>query len=116
MPDDQNNLFGEDGDDAVDDFDRLSELLFRHVAAFADEEEVADGLLTPLLLRLAVTMRMMDYVAATAKPSGGGLKLDLERFGRDIADIIRERKKDADQFVAAAKESMAALERDEDKS
>jgi hypothetical protein len=116
MPDDQNNPFGEDGDDAVDDFERLSQLLFQRVVDFADEEEVADGLLSPLLLRLAVTMRMMDYVAATAKPSGGGLKLDLDRFRRDIENIIRETKKDADRFVAEAKESMAALERDEDES
>src|ERR1700682_2280198 len=105
MPDDQNNPFGEDGDDAVDDFERLSQLLFQRVVDFADEEEVAAGLLSPLLLRLAVTMRMMDCGAATAKPSGGGLKLDLDRFRRDIENIIRETKKDADRFVAEAKES-----------
>jgi len=116
MPDDQNDVFGEDGQEALDDFERLSELLFPRVVDFADEEEVADGLLSPLLLRLAVTMRMMDYVATTAKPSGGGLKLDLDRFRRDIEDMIRETKKDADRFIAQARESMAAIEQEEDES
>jgi len=109
MPDHQDDLFGEDGAEELADFDRLTDMLFRRVADFADEEEVPDGMLSPLLFRVAVTMRMMDYVATTAKPSGGGLKLDLDRFRRDIEDIIRETKKDADRFVAEAKESMAAL-------
>ena len=109
MPDNQDDLFGEDGDEELADFDRLTDMLFRRVADFADEEEVPDGMLSPLLFRVAVTMRMRDYVATTAKPSGGGLKLDLDRFRRDIEDIIRETKKDADRFVAEAKESMAAL-------
>jgi hypothetical protein len=116
MRDDQDDLFGEDGDEAVHDFDRLSEMLFRRVVEFAEEEEVADRLLSPLLLRLALTTRMIDYTAATAKPSGGGLKLDLDRFRRDIEDLIRESKKDADRFVAEARESMAAAERDEDEN
>jgi len=116
MADDHDDLFFEHGDEVADDFERLSELLFQRIADFAEEEEVADGLLSPLLFRLAVTMRMMDYVATTAKPSGGGLKLDLDRFRRDIDDIIRATKKDADRFVAEAKESMAEAERDQDDS
>ncbi len=116
MPDDKDDLFGEDGDEAIDDFDRLTDLLFQRVVDFAEDEEVADGLLSPLLLRLAVTTRMTDYVATTAKPSAGGLKLDLDRFRRDIEDIVRETKKDADRFIAHARESMAAVELDEDES
>jgi hypothetical protein len=116
MPDDKEDLFGDDGDDAVDHFDRLTEILFQRVGEFAEEEEVADELLAPLLLRLALTMRMVAYAATAAKPSGGGLKLDLDRFRRDIEDIIRETKKDADRFIAQAKESMAAAEPGEDES
>ena len=108
MPDNQDDLFGEDGDEELADFDRLTDMLFRRVADFADEEEVPDGMLSPLLFRVAVTMRMMDYVATTAKPSGGGLKLDLDRFRRDVEDVIRAAKKDADRFIAHAKESIAA--------
>jgi hypothetical protein len=61
-------------------------------------------------------MRMMAYAATVAKPSGGGLKLDLDRFRRDIEDLIRESKKDADRFIAQAKESIAAAELGEDES
>ena len=116
MPDDQDDLFDEDGDQAFHDFDRLTELLFQRVAEFAEEEGVADELLSPLLLRLSLTMRMVAYTETAAKPSGGGLKLDLDRFRRDIEDLIRATKKDADGFIAHAKESMAAAEPDEDES
>jgi hypothetical protein len=116
MPDDKDDLFGEDEHEAVDDFDRLSEILVRRIGEFAEEEDVADETLAPLLLRLALTMRMVAYAATAAKPSGGGLKLDLDRFRRDIEDLIRETKKDADRFIAQAKESMAAAELGEDES
>jgi hypothetical protein len=116
MPDDKDDLFGKDENEAVDDFDRLSEILVRRIGEFAEEEDVADEILAPLLLRLALTMRMVAYAATAAKPSGGGLKLDLDRFRRDIEDLIRATKKEADRFVAQAKESMAQAELDEDES
>jgi hypothetical protein len=108
MPDDKDDLFGEDGDDAVADFNRLTDLLFECVSEFADEEDVADDILPLLLLRLAATTRMIAYAASVAKPSGGGLKLDLDRFRRDADELIREMKKDADRFIAQARESLAA--------
>jgi hypothetical protein len=108
MADDDDDLFGEEADEVIADFDRLTELLMQRVGEFAEEEEVADEVLSPLLFRLALTMRMVSYAAAAAKPSGSGLKLDLDRFRRDIEDIIRATKKDADRFIAHAKESMAA--------
>ena len=116
MPDENDDLFGEDGDEAVDDFNRLTDLLFRRVSEFADEEDVADDILPLLLLRLSATMRMMAYAVSVAKPSGGGLKLDLDRFRRDADELIREMKKDADGFIARIKESIAADEPGEDES
>jgi hypothetical protein len=113
MPDENDDLFGEDGDEALDDFDRLTDLLFQRVSEFADEEDVADDILPLLLLRLSATTRMMAYATSVAKPSGGGLKLDLDRFRRDADELIREMKKDADRFIAAAKEEIAAAEIEE---
>jgi hypothetical protein len=113
MPDD-NNPSDEDAQETLDDFDRLTELLSQHVVQFADEEDIPDEMLVPLLLRIAVTLRMVGYVASTAKPSAGGLKLDLDRFRRDVDDIVRETKKDAEGFIARAKEEIAAAEPDED--
>jgi hypothetical protein len=116
MPDDKDDLFGEGEDEAVDDFNRLTDILFQYIEEFAEAEDVADEMLALLLLRLALTMRMTAYAATAAKPSGGGLKLDLDRFRRDIEDLIRETKKDADRFIAQAKETLAAAEPDEDES
>ena len=116
MPDEKDDLFEEDADEAIDEFDRLSEILFQRVIAFAGEEEIGDEVLSPLLLRLSLTTRMVAYAGTAAKPSGSGLKLDLDRFRRDIEDVIRAAKKDADQFIAKAKESMAAAELGEDDS
>ena len=116
MPDDKDDLFDEDGVEILDDFDRLTELLFQHVLEFAEEEEVGDEMLSPLLLRLSITSRMVAYAASAAKPSGAGLKLDLDRFRRDIDNLIRATKKDADGFIARAREEIAAAELDEDGS
>jgi len=116
MPDESDDVFGEDGVETLDDFDRLTELLFQHVLEFSEEEGVGDELLSPLLLRLSLTSRMVAYAGSAAKPSGAGLKLDLDRFRRDIDDLIRAAKKDADGFIARARESIAAAEQDEDGS
>lgn len=116
MPDESDDLFGEDRDEAREDFNRLTDLLFQRVSEFADEEDVADDILPLLLLRLSATMRMMAYAVSVAKPSGGGLKLDLDRFRRDADELIREMKKDADRFIAQVRESMAADEPGEDES
>jgi hypothetical protein len=116
MTDDQDDLFGEGADEALDEFDRLTEILSERVFEFAEEEEVDDEQLSPLLLRLALSSRMVAYAAGTAKPSGGGLKLDLDRFRREIEDLIRAAKKDADHFIKQARESLAADELGEDES
>ncbi len=116
MSDSSDDLFGEDGNEAVDDFNHLTDLLFDRVSEFADDEDVADELLPLLLLRLALTTRMMAYAATVAKPSAGGLKLDLDRFRHDAEDLIREMKKDAERFIAQAKEVMAAAEPEEDET
>jgi hypothetical protein len=113
MPDD-NDLFDDDGQETLAEFDRLTQLLSQHVVKFAEDEDISDEMLSPLLLRIAITSRMVGYLASTAKPSAGGLKLDLDRFRRDVEDVIRETKKDAEAFIAHTKASIAAAELDED--
>jgi hypothetical protein len=113
MPDDD-DLFDDDGQEALDEFDRLTQLLTQLVLKFAEDEDIPDEMLSPLLLRIATTSRMVGYLASTAKPSAGGLKLDLDRFRRDVEVVIRETKKDAEGFIARAKASIAAAELDED--
>ena len=116
MSDDQENLFDEAGNAILDDFDRLTHLLFERVSEFAEEEDLDDELLSMLLFRLSLTMRMVAYAETAAKPSAGGLKLDLDRFGRDIETHLRESKKDAERFMAEAKASIAAAQQEDDDS
>jgi hypothetical protein len=106
MSETDDDAFGE----AADDFHRLSEILFERVTEFADDEDVDDEEIPLLLLQLAVTMRTMNYTGSVAKPSGSGLKLDLDRFRRLAEDLIRETKKDADGLVARTKAVMDAAE------
>ncbi len=116
LPDENDDLFDEDGNEAVEDFNRLTDLLFQRVSEFADEEDVADDILPLLLLRLSATNAHDGLRGVGGQPSGGGLKLDLDRFRRDADELIREMKKDADSFIARAKESLAADELGEDES
>lgn len=66
MPDD-NDLFDDDGEETLAEFDRLTQLLSQHVVKFADDEDIPDEMLSALLLRIAMTSRMVGYVATTAK-------------------------------------------------
>jgi hypothetical protein len=97
-----------DGDDAVDEWERLTHRLFKLVSDFADEEDIDDETLPLMLLQVSVTMRSMAYPMSVAKPSVSGLKLDLDRFGRATDDLIREFKKDAARFLEEAKTLLAA--------
>jgi hypothetical protein len=111
----EDDPYGDDESEVAEEFDQLRERLFQHVSEFADEESIPDEVLPLLLLQLSVSTRIMAYVTAVAKPSGGGLKLDLDRFRRDVDNLVRESKKDADQTVANMMEAMAkAAELDDD--
>jgi hypothetical protein len=116
MTDDNDDIFEQDAEEAADEFDRLTNRLYQRVVEFAEDEDVADQVLPLLLLRLAMSTRVMNYAISVAKPSASGLKLDLERFRREAEDLIRVMKKDADRFIAQAQETIAAamLEEDED--
>jgi hypothetical protein len=116
MSDENDDLFGENEDEAMEEFRRLSTILYERVTEFAEDEDVADDILPLLLLQLSVNLRMVNYTESVAKPSAGGLKLDLDRFRRDADDLFRETKKDADGFIARAKEAIAAAAREDDEA
>ena len=93
-----------------DEFDALFKAFNQHVEEFAREHDVPDGLLSVLTQRTSLTLRMAGYVTSVENPSGAGLKLDLDRFRRELDDAIRAAKKGADEFVAMAKAAMAEEE------
>jgi hypothetical protein len=116
MSDENDDLFGEDADQAVEEFNHLSTVLYERVTEFAEDEDVADDMLPLLLLQLSLKLRMVNYAESVAKPSAAGLKLDLDRFRRDVDDLIRETKKDADGFIARAREAIAAATAEDDET
>src|ERR1700761_1095039 len=101
MADNDEDQFGEN--EELGEFDELSDLLFERVSEFADDEDVPDEMLPLLLLRLSLTTRMMAYSTSAAKPSAGGLKIDIDRFRAEADELIREMKKDAEGFITRAK-------------
>jgi hypothetical protein len=108
MADSEDDLFGEDENREASELEELTNQLFEVVSEFADDQDIPDEILPMMLLRLSVTTRMMAYATSVAKPSAGGLKLDLDRFKQETDDLIREMKKEAEAFIAHAKEAIAA--------
>ncbi len=79
--------------------------------AYADEHDLGDAFLADLVSDLGLSLRMVAYAAETEKPSVGGLRLDLDRYVRELGDSVREAKKHAADFIAEAK---AAREEEDD--
>lgn len=79
------------------------------VLDYLDENEVDEGTAVFGLIEVAVSVAMSGYAMSVDKPSVGGLRMALDRLGKDISDLIREAKKGAEQFLA---ETKAALEND----
>ena len=102
--------FDPDEFDGDDEFDRMQDMLSALVSDFAEQHDLPLGALSPLLLQLAVTTRMTDYVLSVAKPSSSGLKLDLDRLRRDIDELVRHSKRHADDFIAHSKDALQEAE------
>jgi hypothetical protein len=111
----QENLFDPDASEQeiADEMEALFMAFHEHVQEFAQERELNDGMVSLLTLRLSLSARMFDYVMSTEQPSGSGLKLELERYRRDVDDAVRAARKGADDFVAKAREAIAEAEADD---
>ena len=79
------------------------------VLDYLDENEVDEGVAVFGLIEIAVSVAMSGYVMSVDKPSVGGLRMALDRLGKDISDLVREAKKGAEDFLT---ETKAALESD----
>jgi hypothetical protein len=110
----RNDDFDEETDGAMDELYRHGVALHQLVQEYMDEHDLSDEMTSLILLNMSVRMRMVGYALGTEKPSASGLKLDLDRFRRDIDDCVRDAKKNADQFIAEAKEALAAVENEAD--
>jgi hypothetical protein len=106
----QNDDFFEDTEAAVDELNRHGMALHQLIQGYMDEHDLSDEMTSLMLLDISVRMRMVGYALETEKPSASGLKLDLDRFRRDIDDCVHAAKKNADQFIAEAKTLRAEAE------
>jgi len=91
----------------VEELQRFREALLRRVSEAIEQDEIPEDLVPLLLVEIAVTFRATMYTFAAEKPLNSGLKLDLDRFRRDIDHVVRAARKDADEFIAAAKRAKA---------
>jgi hypothetical protein len=87
--------------------------LFEAIEEFQEEHDVNDSAMSLLLADLAANKRMMGYALEVEQPSGTGLKLELDRFRRELDDLFRELKKNADEFVSQAKKLIEQVAREE---
>jgi hypothetical protein len=99
---------------AVDEFNRHTGAIHELVQDYIDEHDLLEEMMSIVLLNLSVRMRMVGYAIETEKPSASGLKLDLDRFQREIDGCVRAAKKDADRFIADAKAARAKAEKEAD--
>jgi hypothetical protein len=103
-----NDLIDEDLAAFEEEYDEHREALFDLISGYAEENELDDAMLTGLLLDLAVSMRMVIYAHGIEKPSASGLKLELDRFLKEVGEHVREVKKGAEEFIAEVKADIEA--------
>jgi hypothetical protein len=103
---------GEEHDADEDEFDRHGRAVHELVQDYLGEHEIPDSAGSVLLLQVALTLRMIGYATEVEKPSAGGLKLDLDRFRRDIDDAFRMAKRGAEEFIETSKVELEAARRE----
>jgi hypothetical protein len=99
---------GEEHDAEEDEFERHGKAVHELVQDYLDMHDIPDSAGALLLLNAAISMRMIGYATEVEKPSGGGLKLDLDRFRREMEDVVRHAKKGAEEFIDTIKPVLAA--------
>ena len=103
-----------EGDAVIDEFERHSIAVFEFIQDYIDEHDLLDEMMSVILLGISLRLRMVGYALETEKPSASGLKLDLDRFRREVDESVRAAKKDAEHFIAEVKTARAEAESETD--
>jgi hypothetical protein len=106
------NSQNEDFDEAAvaEEMDQHGLELHQLIQDYLDEHGLPDEAGAIILLGICIRMRMVGYALETERPSASGLKMDLDRFGREIDDYLRTAKKGAEEFIEEAKSLKAEAE------
>ncbi|MDQ0301765.1 hypothetical protein [Ancylobacter polymorphus] len=104
----------DDGYDAA--FDQHRAALYDMLMEYADEHDLSDSFMAVLASDIGLSLRMVAYASETEKPSVGGLRLDLDRYARELGDSVRDAKKYAAEFIAEAKAAQEAEGAEEDEA
>lgn len=104
----------DDGYDAA--FDQHRAALYDMLMEYADEHDLSDSFMAVLASDIGLSLRMVAYASETEKPSVGGLRLDLDRYARELSDSVRDAKKYAAEFIAEAKAAQEAEGAEEDEA
>lgn len=110
---DSDDPFGEVPEDMrqfADDLERHSQELHERICGYMDEEEIDENYVAHLLLESAINLRMSAYGVYVENPSVAGLKIDLDRMGRELDEMLRAAKKGAEEYIRLVKEERAKLE------
>jgi hypothetical protein len=107
------NNDADDADAFVDEMERHSAAIYELVNEYLDAHDIAPPLAVHMLTEMAIQLRMVSYALETERPSATGLKLDLDRFRREIDELLRHAKRGAQEFIGHAATAIAAAESEE---
>jgi adenine-specific DNA methylase len=101
--------FGDDPDEEkfAETFGRHCDALYDRISEYMEQAELDEAYAAQLLIELMLRMRMTAYAIGVESPSVSGLKLDLDRLGRELDTYLREAKKNADEYIRHVKEMRA---------
>jgi hypothetical protein len=88
--------------EVVDELEQHGLALHELIQEYLDEHDLSDQAGCVILLGMCIRMRMIGYALETEQPSGSGLKMELDRFRREIDDAMRAAKKGAEEFIEEA--------------
>jgi hypothetical protein len=97
-------------DQFAEEYERHRAALFELVSEYVDKHDLEEGYVAQLLLDLTLNMRMAAYAMGVESPSVAGLRLDLDRWQREVVGFVREAKKEAESYIQTFKDATAADE------
>jgi hypothetical protein len=101
-------------DQFAEEYEAHRDALLDVISNYLDDHELEEAYVAQLLFDLNLNMRMTAYGMGVENPSVAGLRLDLDRWQRDVVEAIRHAKKGAEEYIRTVKEVTAAADAEEE--